>query len=300
MDMLKALRTKVHIDMIALSCSAQEEDVTLPDRIGKYRKIKQFSIGESHGPVRDMRCRNYRWRLIYQHEVTGNYLWACRGRHFSCNSIPAVYLTFFSSYQHPLTFDDVDQTLRVLKKDYAITFQISKIDVAIDLIHPNEIGLHRRVLRAINPKRKRDVRVIGQTTKTLIIGAPSSAHRVTAYDKGQQLSQVKKINVAGDISRIEVRLKSSVLKKSVQTIKDLRKVGWAAPIYGRFFSLDRATPKLMDLLGKGIARKPIRKLKNILIRKFGAVPNNFSRDCIREHNRFGPAIRDALATFKWV
>ena len=45
---------------------------------------------------------------------------------------------------------------------------------------------------------------------------------------------------------------------------------------------------------------PLHKIKAIMRGKDGKLPNNFHRDYIREHRIFGPAIRNALASYKWI
>ena len=188
-------------------------------------------------------------------------------------------------------------------RNHGLIFTISAIDIAIDLIHPQQIDLHGRVLRAINPKKKRNVHFPrdndSKITTTLVMGSPRSSNRVTSYDKREQLMEVKGIIVPKDISRIEIRLKPHALNNSIRTLDDLKQRGWASNLYGRYFSLDYPQPPLRATLGAKLSRKPIRKLKGLLASKLGYVPYNFSRDYIREHKRFGPAVRKALAGFKW-
>ena len=210
---------------------------------------------------------------------------------------------FLSSYNSPLQYKDVCDTLAIFEKNHGLIFTIAAIDVAIDLIHPQQIDLHRRVLKAINPKKKRDVYFLkdknSKVTTTLVVGSPISSNRVTAYDKRRQLMEVKGQTVQEDISRIEIRLKPHALNNSIRTLDDLKHRGWASNLYGRYFSLDYPQPPLRATLGAKLSRKPIRKLKGLLASKLGYVPYNFSRDYIREHKRFGPAVRKALAGFKW-
>jgi hypothetical protein len=153
-------------------------------------------------------------------------------------------------------------------------------------------------LRAINPKKKQYVELINGTD-TLVMGAHGSSHRITTYDKGRQLEEKKKIHIQEDISRIEIRLRPHALSKPFSTINDLRKMGWASPLYGSYFSLDYPLPVLKSLLGKKLASTPTWNLRELLAGKLGKLPGNFSRDYVREHYRFGPAVRKALAAFKW-
>jgi hypothetical protein len=301
MNPLNGLKVGISIDGISLSCSPQSEDVFLPDTIGAYQLIRHFkdeSTTDKNRTNQDRRCENYRWRLIYEHRKSHNLLMACTKRKPMKKFIPPLYLHFFSSYVNPLSFREVRNTLRVLENSHGIDLSVSQIDLAIDLIHPRKINLHSRVSRAINPMKKREVKLINDTT-TLVMGAHGSSHRVTHYDKGQQLIDRKKITIPGDISRIEIRLRPRALSQPVKTISDLREKGWASSLYGRYFSLDRPQQPLKVLLGKKLASKPIWKLREIMNEGLGRIPENFCRDYIREHSRFGPAVRKALAEFKW-
>jgi hypothetical protein len=131
------------------------------------------------------------------------------------------------------------------------------------------------------------------------MGAHGSSQRFKIYDKGQQLIDMKKIAIPGDISRIEITFRPRVLNVGVCSIDDLCRKGWASPFYGKYFSLDHPLPPLKSLVGIDLASKPIWELKETLVEKLGKLPDNFYRDYVREHNRFGPAVRRALASFKW-
>jgi hypothetical protein len=280
--------------------------MSLPKTIGKYHRIMGRKLNES-APDKledfDQRCKNYRWRFIHEHLESKNLMWACTDRYSKTHLVPPIYMHFLSSFDRPLPYKDVSETLSILEKSHGLNFTISAIDVAVDLIHTQQIDLHKRVLRAINPKKKRDVRFLedkdGKISTTLVMGAPTSSNRVTAYDKREQLMEVKGIIVPEDISRIEIRLKPHALNNSIRTLDDLKQRGWASNLYGRYFSLDYPQPALRYFLGQELSKEPIRKLKGLLTAKFGWTPNNFNRDCLREHKRFGPAVRKALAGFKW-
>ncbi len=306
MSILRGLKGRVSIDGISLSCSPRSAGIFLPDTIGKYHRIRNFKIEESAPDKKedfDKRCKNYQWRFVYEHQKSKNLMWACTDRFSRTHLVPPIYIHFLSSYNSPLQYKDVSDTLGILEKNHGLNFTISAIDVAIDLIHPQQIGLHKRMLRAINPKKKRDVRFLedknGKITTTLVMGAPASSNRVTAYDKRRQLMEVKGQTLQEDISRIEIRLKPHALNNSIRTLDDLKQRGWASNLYGRYFSLDYPQPALRFFLGQELSKEPIRKLKGILTAKLGWTPNNFNRDCLREHKRFGPAVRKALAEFKW-
>jgi hypothetical protein len=131
------------------------------------------------------------------------------------------------------------------------------------------------------------------------MGAHGSSQRFKVYDKRQQLIDRKQIAISGDISRIEISLRPHVFKGAVKTIADLCQRGWASPLYGSYFRLDHPLPPLKSLLGIDLASKPIWKLKKILAAKLGKLPDNFCRDYVREHRRFGPAVRKAMAEFEW-
>jgi len=302
MNSLKDLKVNASIDGLSLSCSPRSGDVFLSDTIGDYHKIdgfkKNFQLDQNLKKI-DKRCKHYSWRLVFEHQSSKNLLWICNDRITKRHLIPPLYLHFFSSYHSPLRFHEVKDALSSLEKDQGYNFRISKTDVAIDLIHPQRINLHRKVLNAINIKKKQKIEEIKGTTKTLVIGSPRSSNRIIVYDKRQQLMETKDITVPEDISRIEIRLKSHALNNTIQTIDDLQQKAWASGLYGRYFSLDHPLPQLKELLGKRLASKPIWKLKSILASKFGSVPNNFHRDYIRETKGFGPAVRNALAEFLW-
>jgi hypothetical protein len=301
MNPLNGLKAQVSIDGLSLSCSPQSGGVFLKKTIGDYYRIREFKRTpekNKHGTKRDRRCENYNWRFVYEHQASLNLLMACTDRIPGKSYIPTLYLHFFSSYLHPLRFREVSDTLDVLKRNHGIEFSVTQIDLAIDLIHPRKIDLHSRVSRAINPMKKRDVKLIRGTT-TLLMGAHGSSQRFKVYDKGQQLIDRKKIAIPGDISRIEITFRPRVLNVAVCTIGDLRQRGWALPIYCLYFRLDHPLPPLKSLLGIDLASKPIWKLKKILAAKLGKLPDNFCRDYVREHSRFGPAVRKALAAFKW-
>ena len=61
----------------------------------------------------------------------------------------------------------------------------------------------------------------------------------------------------------------------VSTLDDLKKRGWALPLYGRYFSLDSPCFALRPLLGKGFMKIAIRNLKGELIKHFGRGASEF-------------------------
>jgi hypothetical protein len=56
---------------------------------------------------------------------------------------------------------------------------------------------------------------------------------------------------------------------------------------------------LKAVIGERAARVPLHMIKAALKQQNGKLPDNFHRDSIREHRVFGPAVRNALASYKW-
>lgn len=302
MNPLKNLLVKASVDGISLSCAPQLNDPYLPNVIGEYNRISSINLEverKKKGHKRDRRCENYKWRFIYQHQASRNLLIVCTKRLFKKSFIPPIHVRFLSSYTSPLSFHEVKDTLNAFRKDHGIEFRVTKLDLAIDLIHPLNIHLHRRVSRSINPLKKRSVKLI-KGTDTLVIGALRSPRRLKVYDKGQQLIDKKQTAIQDDISRIEITLRPLALNPPVRNIEGLRKKGWASSLYGSYFTMDHPLPPLKSMLGKRLSSKPIWKQKELLIEKLGKLPDNFCRDFVREHKRFGPAVRKALASFRWI
>jgi hypothetical protein len=268
-----------------------------PHRIGKNKAehSKEDALDATE-PQKFERCHHYMWRHILENESNGNLLIACNYRISKVHLVPAIYLQFFSSIDSPLSRRDVEKVLEDLEKRRSLNFRISGLHLAIDLIHPTNNDLHKRVNRAINFKKKRTFSAIGSMTTG---GSPRSSNRISSYNKTEQLREEKGIAKKEAISRIEMQMHPHRMGNFVSTMDDLKKRGWALPLYGRYFSLDSPCPALRPLLGKGFMKIAIRNLKGELINRRVAVPSNFHRDYLQEHKLFGPMVRKALARFRW-
>lgn len=304
MSPLKYLTTKVSIDGLGISCCKNSgQDVFAGDVIGEYKKFDNWNL-EAHQPTNksgtiDRRGWNYKWLLKYKHGNSGNILNVYTQKIRNQNYVPSIYANFLSSYDNPLESIDVMHALEDLCGKELNDFHISKIHLATDLIVPNSSRLHKRVCRSINPLKKRQITVYEGSSDTLYLGSSKSPHQVVVYDKGEELKEKKGRLIEEDISRIEVRMKLSMLKNRINTLEQLRSEGWASFIYGKFFSLDRPRHALKTLIGKRAARLPLHKIKDLMREQEGNLPDNFHRDYIREHRIFGPAVRKALASYKW-
>jgi len=304
MSKLKDLIAIVSIDGIGMSCYNNcAENVYAGDVLGEYNQFRKMNLN-THRPMNnsgsiDKRGLNYKWLLQYKHKDSDNilniYAQKIRNQHF----VPSVYAFFHSSYNKPLGSIDVNYALQDLCERKLKGFHFSKIHLATDLIVPDRINLLERISRSINPLKKRQIVVLEGFPNTLYLGSPISANQVVVYDKRVQLKEKKGILIEEDVSRIEVRMKMSPLKNRISTLDELRCEGWASFIYGNFFSLDRPRHALKGLIGKRETKMPLHKIKATMRRQNGKLPNNFHRDYIREHRIFGPAVRNALASYKW-
>ena len=246
----------------------------------------------------DNRGLNYKWLLQYKHEDSGNILNVYAQKIRNHNFIPSVYAFFLSSYDNPLGSIDVKYAVQDLCEKKLKGFHLSKIHLATDLIVPNRINLHERVIRSINPLKKREVEIL-EGTSTLYLGGPRSSNQVVVYDKREQLKERKGILIEGDISRIEVRMRMGSLKNRISKLDDLRCEGWASFIYGKYFSLDIPRYTLKAVIGEQAAKMPLHTIKTVLKQQNGKLPDNFHRDYIRGHRHLGPAVRNALDKFGW-
>jgi len=306
MSILKDLKPQVTIDGIGLSCGNKGgNEVYVGKVFGGYRRKKTINQ-KVNRPVNnsgnfDLRGKNYKWRFLYEHDDTGNILRVHTERLLNHNYIPPVYAFFYSSYDQPLGSIDVQYVLGDLRQRIQKGFHLSQIHLATDLITPNRINLFERVRRSINPLKKQIVYESKEYPGTIYFGSPRSSNQVVLYDKGEQLRNKNKKGhlVEDDVCRIEVRMKLNQLKNRIITLDELRSEGWASFIFGNLFSLDRPRHSLKALIGQKMTKMPLYQIKDIMRKQDGKLPDNFHRDYIREHRIFGPAVRDALASYKW-
>jgi hypothetical protein len=309
MSLAKDLKVKVSVDGLCLTSTHRVNDINIGNKLGDYvAKAPPHRIGKDKAKQRDEdildaekpqkfeRCHHYNWRRILENKHNGNLLKVCNMRISKEHLIPAIYLQFFSSIDSPLSRRDVEKVLEDLEKSRSLNFRIAGLHLAIDIIHPTKTGLHKRVNRAINFKKKRTFSEIGSTTTG---GSPKSSNRVSSYNKTEQLLEKKGISKKEAISRIEIRMHPHRMGNFISMLDDLEKRRWALPLYGRYFSLDSPNLALKALLGKGVMKIAIRNLKGELIKHLGEPLPNFHRDYLQEHKLFGPMVRKALARFRW-
>ena len=304
MTELRNLTTKVSIDGLGLSCYNNfSKNVFVGSPLGGYKKVRDINLVaqqlRNHSGVIDRRGLNYKWLLQFEHQATSNVLNIYTQKIQNQHLVPSVFAFFHSSYHNPLGSLDVKFALKDLCGKKLKGFNLSQVHLATDLIAPEEINLHQRVCRSMNPLRKRQIVVFEGSPDTLYLGSPRSPNQVVAYDKGVELNEKHGILIEEDVSRIETRMRASLKGNSIETLEDLRREGWASFIYGRFFSLDRPRHALKALIGERGAKMPIYKIKDTMRKQNGKLPDNFHRDYIREHRIFGPAVRNALASYKW-
>ena len=101
------------------------------------------------------------------------------------------------------------------------------------------------------------------------------SNQVSSYNKTEQLLEKKGISIEEAISRVELRMRPHRMGNLVDYLDDMKKRGWALPLYGRYFSFDSPCFSLRPLLGKGFMKIAIRNLKGELINRRVAVPANF-------------------------
>lgn len=305
MTKLKGLKPQVTIDGIGLSCGNKGgKEVYVGDVLGGYRKSGAIDL-EKNRPVNesgnvDQRGKNYKWLFLYGHEDTENTLRVYTARRLYHNYVPPTYAFFYSSHDQHLRSIDVQYALGDLLQKAKNSYHLSQIHLASDLITPNKINLSNRVIRSINPLKKRQVGVYEGFPSTLYLGSPRSWNQIAIYDKGEQLRTKKGTIVEEDICRIEVRMKLSPYKNRISTLDELRSEGWASFVYGNLFSLDHPKHAFKALYGETMAQMPLYQIKEQLRQQYGKLPFNFHRDYIREHRIFGPAVREALELYKWI
>lgn len=303
------MKVAMSIDKLALSTKSRF-DIFYP-----YKKIPNFKFanyvaknGETGKDFKkekekDKNIIKYLTVMKFKHVETGNVLIISNQRKSIFWAASPVYLIFYPSYFHSITYPDVLAVEQFFQRECGIKLRVSVVHPAVDLVwKKQQENRYKKILRHLKPGSKKPYHPPNRKPYRSgnYFGAPYSSNQLLTYDKGRQLRKVKGINVTGDIFRIEPRLNVPKMGNFIQSIDDLAVLDWSF-LYPRYFSFHSLTPDFMlkvSFAGESY-RQPLWDLRNFAKGKLGIFPSNFYRDCLIDHPRLSDPVREVLATFRW-
>ena len=305
----KTMKVEISIDKLALSTRSRF-DIRYP-----YKKIPKFKftnyVVKNGKPGKDFdkekkKNRNiikYLTIMKFKHVETGNVLIIFNQRKSKYWAASPIYLIFYPSVSHPITYPDVFCVEQFFQRECGIKLQVSVVHPAVDLVwKTRRKNRYQQTLRFLKPGSKKPYQPPRMKPfKTgNYFGAPYSSNQLLTYDKARQLRNAKGVDITGDIFRIEPRLKIPQMNNFIQSIDDLAVLDWSF-LYPKYFSFHDLTSDFMLKVNFAHEswRRPIWELKNIAEEKLSISSSNFYRDCLTDHPRLSDPIREALAAFRW-
>jgi hypothetical protein len=241
--------------------------------------------------------------MKFKHVETGNILIISNQRKSKYWAASPVYLIFYPSVSHPITYPDVFAVQQFFLRECGIKLRVSVVHPAVDLVwRKRRKNRYQQTLRFLKPGSKKPYQPPNEIPYKSgnYFGTPYSSNQLLTYDKDRQLRNAKGVDITGDIFRIEPRLKIPQMNNFIQSIDDLAVLDWSF-LYPKYFSFHDLTSDFM--LNVNFAheswRQPIWKLRNIAKEKLGISPSNFYRDCLVDHRTLSDPVREALATYRW-
>jgi hypothetical protein len=304
------LTANISIDKLIFSVPERHEVFYDSHLVPNYRFEQYLRVGENYKLSKEDEDlpRKYKSIAFFYHKATGNRLRICSNRKRKHGYISPLYIIFDSSYEHPLSCDEVFPVRDYFKEKHNVQFRPSEVHIATDLIGLKNSGLHDLATRSIKAGKKGAPTQIrngnlyfgGRKTTRKTERPPVLPVIVVVYDKARELWEVKKIRVPNDITRIEVRLKITRLGNFATTLEELADHDWSF-IYPKYFSLLAPT----YMLKRKLRHKPKQLLlptwllKKSMRKDYGAWPSNFYRDLLKEHPQLSNLVRQALADYRW-
>ena len=304
MGLLKKIGVRISIHNLSLDSSKRIKDISISRETtyGNYvfNQIRPLDPLQKRLKKEGKRqlCENYKWRFEYKHRQNGNYMWICFKRENPVEKrhlVSGMMIYFGSGYLTPLRYRDVVEVENQIKDKHNICLRPSNIHLSIDIMHPNKIGLHKRVCRAIYVGKKR---ILEMKNDSLIFGSTKSGNQIVAYDKTKQLEEKNIMTLTYDVSRVELRMNIHRMGNFAITVEELGKLEWTF-IYGKYISFHQPNERLRELLTKKDLQRPIWELKKIIMNRFQIKPSMFYRDYLKPHKWFSEAVREALIEFRW-
>ena len=209
--------------------------------------------------------------------------------------VSGMMIYFGSGYLTPLRYKDVVEVEKQIKEKHNICLRPSNVHLAIDIMHPNRIGLHKRVCRAICAGNKR---IIEMRDTSLIFGSTKSSNQIVVYDKTKQLKEKNIMTLSYDVSRVEMRMNIHRMGNFATTVEELGKLDWSF-LYGKYISFHQPNERLRELLNKKDLQKPIWEIKKIIRDRYQIKSSRFYRDYLKPHKWFSEPVRKALIEFRW-
>jgi hypothetical protein len=290
------MRAVVKLDKLALSAKGKGQ-IYYPyqDSLPNYNFNGFFNPNKDK--VEDKTVLKYENVVKFQHVENDNRLIVCNNISKETPQASPLYVIFYTNYDHVISYRHVYQVAQYFQQ-FRVRLCVSQIDLAIDLISDQRMGLYHTVIRSIKPGFKRKPSKVEETG--MYFGESVSSNVLVVYDKLVQLANEKAVHLPGDRCRIEIRLKPHKLFNFVQTIDDLAVQDWSF-IYPKYLSLHQLKPELkngMESIGIDWSR-PIWELRDIMEEDFNVWPSNFYRDYLMDHPLFSYLVRDALFDYRW-
>ena len=292
------MRVKVKLDKLALFTS-HRSDVLYP-----YQDVPNFRFRGYFNPAKneedDPTLTKYEKVVMFENMRNGNSLLICNQRKRKCHNASPLYLIFYTSYFHTISYQDVQTVEKFFEQHCSARLRLSQIHIALDIISTTEIDLYEKVIRAIKPGKKRNTDLIKEYKTSLYFGSSKSSNYLHVYDKVRQMWSVYGLRIEGDVVRIELRLRIPQLNNFIQYIEDLAVCDWSF-VYPKYYSFHQPTNTLkrrLRSIGLDWSR-PIWELRDIMEEEFDVWPSNFYRDYLMDHPLFSDPVRDALAEYRW-
>ena len=303
------MRVAMSIDKLALFTEDRFE-ITYP-----YKEIPNYKFAsyvvKNGKPGKDFKKEKQKDRTIikyltvmkFKHVETGNVLIISNQRKSIFWAASPVYLIFYPGFFHHITYPDVLAVEQFFQRECGIKLRVSVVHPAVDLLwKKQQKNRYKKILRHLKPGSKKPYQPPNRKPYRSgnYFGKTYSSNQLLTYDKGRQLRKMKKIDVSGDIFRIEPRLKVPKMNNFIQSIDDLAVQDWSflSPKYFSFHSLTPDFKRKVKLAGESY-RQPIWKLKNLAEEKLDIFPSNFYRDCLVDYPRLSDPVREVLATYRW-
>ncbi|SHK89335.1 hypothetical protein SAMN02745216_04262 [Desulfatibacillum alkenivorans DSM 16219] len=146
----------------------------------------------------------------YQHFKTGNHLHLFKGRIEGARYLPTVALVFYSSFESPLSYEEVVFALNVLTAKLNCGWELSEFHVATDLYSAD--NYLKPLAESVVSRKSRGPRLIGDGTYHF--HSSNSDVMLKAYDKSRQLLKEKRDTLCP--ATVEALKKTNITRFEIQ------------------------------------------------------------------------------------
>lgn len=249
---------------------------------------------------------DYKHLYVFRHKETKNEVHILEGRPAGSLYHPNLTVRFYSSWEHPLSYEEVVELHNCLGSAHGIGFNLAEFHVAVDLF--SDVGDdyfeyivgHTQAGRIIDPEPHPEI------PRLYHFHSKRSDFRLTAYDKAKQLLEKKRCLLSVEsIEQLEkenvVRLESrfnNTRMGIVPSLEDLATSDFSFiyPQHIKFLKPRKSRIRKVGLGPRDYRGLSLAELRDLLVQN--GVKHNFQY-YLKHDRELGKLVKKALKEYRW-